>query len=798
MIELYILGAPELRDEAGRLKNSFLSGSKRLALLSYLTLERPDDFKRRDTLLPLFWPESSQKNARNALSNIIYQMRDALGDDIVVNRGNEEIKVGRLWCDVHAFEETIDKKNHEKALDHYRGDLLEGLHVPDASVEFEQWLDLKRKELHRKYLDLLQSRAEEAERGGNLEEAVQWWLESHHESPFDTEVVRRLMVALTAADRKTEALEVGQDFARKLHDELGNSKENVMRELTSGLDEAARNIPPSSSTVDKDQTAKSSTEDRSEDPEELKKSGFQSKAAIAAGLALVCLAALGLWWYSGFGGNQPATGRESAPSTESKHKQSVAVLPFQDFSPDKNQQWFADGLTEEILTSLARIDGLRVPARTSSFAFKDKNIPVRLIADSLQVEHIVEGSVRRFGDRFRISVQLVHAEEGDHLWSKNYSQSVDSIFNVQQKIATNIVDALDIYLDEKQRKRMFNYGTQNVKAYEAMLKGKQLLNKSHSEGLNGIWKANKLFDKAIRLDSTFADAYHLRTDALTHLIFDDISPPPGDSISAEQAFERFHENYRKAIRHTTYKGARLFYRFSKAYFSNNWEDIPEIARKINNSPEAAQYYVHGAPGWATTGLSATGYAELNHRLNKYKLQQDPLSNSYHFLDRLALLALDKPGQVLQSYEPNTRQDSLFYVRFVIFNDQIEKAKSILAKMDSTEKDLELLKYKLLVGMKKMDKVELDQYVKEFNSPGVEMWLYFAAGYDKKVNRLAGKLDSSMLGCRKGVSISMGTVIPFDLKATPNLKRCLEQAEIELKNYSLAGHQVKKVVQKELK
>ncbi len=133
--------------------------------------------------------------------------------------------------------------------------------------------------------------------------------------------------------------------------------------------------------------------------------------------------------------------------------QSVAVLPFTSMSSGEDDSYFADGLTEEILNSLSRLPELLVTARTSSFHFKDKNLPVPEIAATLGVDHVVEGSVRRSGERVRITAQLIRAEDGFHLWSDTYDRTLEDVFAVQEDIAENIAETLDVVLNEDKRKQ---------------------------------------------------------------------------------------------------------------------------------------------------------------------------------------------------------------------------------------------------------------------------------------------------------------------------------------------------------
>ena len=149
--------------------------------------------------------------------------------------------------------------------------------------------------------------------------------------------------------------------------------------------------------------------------------------------------------------------------------QSVAVLPFADMSPDKDQEYFADGVSEEVLNQLSRIRDLFVVGRTSSFSFKGRNEDLRVIGDKLGVSHLLEGSVRKAGDRVRVSAQLIKAADGYHLWSQTYDRTLEDIFAVQDDISNAVAQALQVSLG------LGEFGrpgwTRNAAAYEEYLRG---------------------------------------------------------------------------------------------------------------------------------------------------------------------------------------------------------------------------------------------------------------------------------------------------------------------------------------
>ena len=179
---------------------------------------------------------------------------------------------------------------------------------------------------------------------------------------------------------------------------------------------------------------------------------------------------------------------------------SIAVLPFADMSPGKDQDYFSDGISEEILNLLAKIPNLKVIARTSSFAFKGKNEDVRIIGEKLGVKTVLEGSVRTSGDRVRITAQLIDVVTGEHLWSETYDRILTDIFAVQDEVAAAIIEALQIHIGTAPTRHR---PTDNMEAYTLFLKGKALLGDFQPE------EAEILLRDAIEIDPEFAEAYEL-------------------------------------------------------------------------------------------------------------------------------------------------------------------------------------------------------------------------------------------------------------------------------------------------
>lgn len=183
---------------------------------------------------------------------------------------------------------------------------------------------------------------------------------------------------------------------------------------------------------------------------------------------------------------------------------SIAILPFVNMSADAENEYFSDGLSEELINGLCKIQGLQVASRTSAFAFKGKNQDIRSIGDRLNVKTILEGSVRKAGNRLRITAQLVNVADGYHLWSETFDRQMEDIFAVQDEIAQSITRALRVVLTEKEKFAIAKAPTDNVQAYEYYLRGRQF---SYQFRRKGLERARKLFIRAYELDPEYASAY---------------------------------------------------------------------------------------------------------------------------------------------------------------------------------------------------------------------------------------------------------------------------------------------------
>ena len=214
---------------------------------------------------------------------------------------------------------------------------------------------------------------------------------------------------------------------------------------------------------------------------------------------------------------QGATSSSGTPSTAAPAvvtEPTIAVLPFMNMSSDEENEYFCDGMTEEIIDGLAKVSGMGVVARTSAFAFKGKQVDIREIGKTLNAQYVLEGSVRKSGQRARITTQLINVENGLHIWSEKYDRSLEDVFAVQDEIAGTVVEVLKVKIGGQDKQRLVTRGTDNSEAHTHLLKGMYQWNKQTPVHLK---QAIAHFKDAIKLDSSYALAHARLADSYAFL-----------------------------------------------------------------------------------------------------------------------------------------------------------------------------------------------------------------------------------------------------------------------------------------
>ncbi|MEO8678883.1 MAG: protein kinase [Vicinamibacterales bacterium] len=313
---------------------------------------------------------------------------------------------------------------------------------------------------------------------------------------------------------------------------------------------------------------------------------------------------------------RPATGKEKSAAASVRvgglDVPSVAVLPFSDMSPAKDQDCFCDGMTEELINALTQIPGLRVAARTSAFQFKGQSRDVRRIGDSLNVATVLDGSVRKEGNRLRITIELIGAADGFHLWSRRFDRSVEEVFTVQDEIAESIVAALKGQPDSDARVSAPAPRSRDFEAYEAYLEGRYRWNKRTEEELK---KSVACFERSIARDPDFAPAHAGMADAYVTLgtygclAAKEVMPPATTAIERALAI-----NPELAQAHASRACVRAVYDWA-------WSDAErDFRRAIALAPYPTAHH-----WFAINHLVPVGRFDEAARELRYALELDPLA-----------------------------------------------------------------------------------------------------------------------------------------------------------------------------
>lgn len=331
-------------------------------------------------------------------------------------------------------------------------------------------------------------------------------------------------------------------------------------------------------------------------------------------------------------------------------EKSIAVLPFVDMSESGDNEYFSDGVTEEILNALTRVRHLHVASRTSAFAFKGKDLDIRTMADELNVATILEGSVRKAGTRLRITAQLINAADGYHLWSETYDRELEDVFEVQDEIARAIVDALKVQLDMRATPHLVTQATRSMDAYTLYLKGRYVYNKFRREDLG---QSLSFYEQALEADPGYARAFAGIADSWMSLADDWYSPEeayPKAKKAAERAIE-LDDSLAEA--HTA---------VGKVLGWFEWDfQAAELAlrRAVARSPSYAEGHYGLASVLPSNGNMEEGLAEM-----REALALDPLSSEFSGWVARFLLYSRRLEEAIEQCKETIRLDPQYYYAHV--------------------------------------------------------------------------------------------------------------------------------------
>ncbi|MGH7638859.1 MAG: BTAD domain-containing putative transcriptional regulator, partial [Gemmatimonadaceae bacterium] len=475
-------------------------------------------------LIALLWPTADAENGRRYLSDSVYRINDALGAEVITGEGDTlRLDSALLPCDVVDFHAAVAAGDHGTAVGLYAGSLMDGFFMHD-SPDFERWVDIERGRLAEEYARALDALADEATRRGAHTDAVHWLRLLAAHDPYSARVALKLMRAMRDAGDRAGAIRHARVHEQLIRQELelepdadvSALAESLRSETADAQPQTGPSVvappPPALAPLPSAPAAHPSPAP----PRAQRRGAMVALLIVAAGATIVF-----------------STSRDSS-SEPAGELRSVAVLPFANVSADPANEYFSDGMTEELIATLGGVQGLDVASRTSSFAYKDRNVDVREIGRQLGVDAVVEGSVRKSGSSLRIVTQLVDARSGYRLWSEEYEREANDVFAVQEEIARAIVARMSGSLSTQTAAARQGAST-NFDAYDLYLRGRFAW---HQRTRDGVQRAIEFFSTSIELDSTYARAHVGLGDAYAVSAFYDYLPPRDAYPKADSAAKR--------------------------------------------------------------------------------------------------------------------------------------------------------------------------------------------------------------------------------------------------------------------
>jgi TolB-like protein/DNA-binding SARP family transcriptional activator/Tfp pilus assembly protein PilF len=540
---LKLFGGVSIETESGPLTGRAVQ-RRRLALLAMLAAARTRGVGR-DRLITFLWPDADAENGRSFLSDSVYRINQALGGDVILSAGEDlRLDATRLPSDLDEFEEALARGNQDEAVRTYAGPFLDGFFLPEA-IEFERWTEGERERLGRQYARALEALAVAAEQEGRPAAAVDWWRKLAAQDPYNSRVALHLMQSLVAAGERAAAIQHARVHETLLRQELDIEPDAAVRTLAEQLKHDAVRVAampaivtpvtmmaaaPAASTPDSAPAAAPAPTDgvRTISPVTHMTPRRIPRVVLAAGaLAFVAL-----------GVTATVMARERwgvASRAEPATMRTIAVLPFVNLSADRENEYFSDGITEELITTLGQIPGLRVASRTSAFAYKNKAVDVREVGRRLGAAAVVEGGVRRSGRTLRVTAQLVDAATGYDLWSATYDRDAAEVFAIQEEISRAIAARLVGTLGAVERVTLAERSTRDPVTYDLYLKGRHAW---HERTREGLARAIEHFSQAVAREPDYARAHVGLGDAFAVSAFYDYQPPREAYPKAEAAARR--------------------------------------------------------------------------------------------------------------------------------------------------------------------------------------------------------------------------------------------------------------------
>lgn len=519
MIRLKLLGPPDLTDNDGTTVGSVLARTREFALLVYLAA-RPETGHRRDTLLALLWPELDEKRARKALRQSLYELRRALGADLIHGTGNELIAVDpkRLWCDAVEFALRLERGDDEAALRLYRGPFLEGFHL-SGSPTFERWLDVECRRLERAAVAACW-RLVDAATAHDPSAARRWAERAIALSPFDERGFRRYLELLRERGELATALQAYERFAHRLAAELDTrpAPETVALVEPMRREPVRRTSEPIAAPVPPRAIPQTPEVRRQPARGRLRTAWTVGSTAAVVGIVLLLMMFV-----------RSKTAVPLAP--EADPIRSVLVLPLESLAGNGGPDFFADGLTEAMITELGQARSLTVFDPRTSMRLKDTEDPIPAILARVPADAVLEGSALQVDGRVRITVRLIDGRSGRLIWTQAYEDDLRDVLALQKRVARSVTDEIGVELTGEEDALLSNATAVTAEAYDAYLRGRYWFAKWTGEGFR---EATRAFSEAFAIDPQFAAAYAGHAYALSHLCSSGAAEAPSVAVCQQR------------------------------------------------------------------------------------------------------------------------------------------------------------------------------------------------------------------------------------------------------------------------
>ena len=557
MFKLHTFGGLSLTQDGQPCERSVIQ-RRQLALLAALATAGPSGLSR-DKLVGLMWPDRANDRARNLLDQALYAARRVFGQSVFLTTQTAlSLNPAVLSSDVGEFTEALSRGDPAAAAAIYSGPFLDGLLLADAA-DFERWASLERTRFAREYQECLESLASGAEGREQWHEAGRWWRRAVDAEPLSGRAARGLIESLVRNGDRAGALEFARVHTTLVRQELGTDVDPAIATLVAAVRageglppvrhhpshsgvastpsrtgaSAVVSVPPHASTAltatvestalreaERGVLVPPSTpaeEAGSEDggarhtstPSQGPQAAASGRRRRIAPWAIMSFTALITLAVAGVGVTMWSGNRSAVEDVATKPPPSIAVLPFRNLGPSTKDEYFSDGMTEELIAELSRLRGVRVVARTSSFAFKAKPMDVREIGRALNVTNILEGTVRRIegvpggqGARVRVTAELVDATTGYQVWADQFDRPAGDVLAIQDEISASIMQSLQREFAGDPLHSA--HPTPSPATYDLYLRARFAW---HHRTADELHLAVDLFSRALRSDPTYAPAY---------------------------------------------------------------------------------------------------------------------------------------------------------------------------------------------------------------------------------------------------------------------------------------------------